>query len=150
MDQDIDPMATRPGSAAKMTEDDRALYDGNKPPHEIEEDIARTRVRLSATVEALEHELTPRRVIDSASEVLRQALEPPPGPFRDQVWAYGIPLALIVTGLGWLFALRRHSWQAHRGTPADAVETDEAPAPLHTNVVDPIEPLSLVNENSGI
>ena len=38
-------------------------YDAGKPPHVIEEDIARTRVRLSATIDALERGLDPQRVL---------------------------------------------------------------------------------------
>src|SRR5690349_9155667 len=78
-----------------------AMYDGSKPPSEIEEDIARTRVRLSAAINALERELVPARVIEASTEMLRSSLEPAPGPFRQQAWAYAIPLALIATGLGW-------------------------------------------------
>jgi hypothetical protein len=134
-----------------------AQYDGNKPPHEIEEDLARTRVRLGATIEALERELAPRRVIENGAEVLRRSLEPCPGPFRDHVWAYAIPLALIATGLGWLFALRRRNGRADQcatpaGAPVDAVEPAEtpAPAPLYPNIVDPVEPVSSVDEKTAI
>ena len=153
MDQERDAAATRSNPAVRIAEDDRGSYDGNKPPHEIEEDIARTRVRMSATVEALERELAPRRVIENGAEVLRNALEPRPGPFRDQLWAYAIPLALIVTGLGWFFVLRGRSRQADlprdfSETTDDAVEAAEmpSPGPLYTGVVDPVEPVSLVNE----
>ena len=155
MDQETD--AARCSSAVRIAEDDRGSYDGNKPPHEIEEDIARTRVRMSATVDALERELSPRRVIESGAEVLRSALEPRPGPFRDQVWAYAIPLALIVSGLGWLFVLRGRSRQTDlprdfSETTDDGVEAAEmpSPGPLYTGVVDPVEPVSLVNENAPI
>lgn len=158
MDKEAAAMATRPGSAVGVADNDRGLYDGNKPPHEIEEDIARTRVRLSATIEALEREVAPRRVVEKSAEVLRNALEPRPGPLRDQAWAYAIPLALIATGLGWLFVLRRHSWQADQCATSgeapvdDAVEAGETPAPasLYANAVDPAEPVSLVDEKTTI
>jgi hypothetical protein len=127
--------------------------DQSRSPHEIEEDIARTRVRLSATIEALERELAPSRVVERSTEFLRSTLEPPPGPFREQVRAYVIPLALIVTGLGWLFVLRRRSYQAelpnsYGEMPAEAVETGEtpAPAPSHAEVASEFEPVSLVDE----
>src|SRR5260370_33044573 len=81
-------------------------YDGSTPPQAIEEDIARTRVRLSATIEELKRELAPQQVLERSTELLRSALEPAPGPFRSQTWPYAIPLALIATGLGWLFVLR--------------------------------------------
>jgi hypothetical protein len=123
------------------------VYDGDKAPHQIEEDIARTRVRLSATIAALERELAPERVVEKSSTVLRSALEPAPGPFRQQVWAYAIPLALIVTGLGWLFMLRRRSYQVPSSfgeMPAEVVEVGEtpAPAPSYAAVVEPAEAVS--------
>src|SRR5215813_14194278 len=134
MDQSMDRItSTRPDA-----------YDGNKSPAAIEEDIARTRVRLSATIEALERELAPDRVLERSTLVLRNSLEPAPGSFREQVWAYAIPLALIATGLGWLFAVRRSSRREDTPsslpeTPVDAVEAGETPipAPCYANVIDP-------------
>jgi hypothetical protein len=147
MDQDRDAIATRTGAAAPVG------ADRTKPPRVIEEDIARTRVRLSATIDALERELEPHRVIENGAQVLRNYLEPRPGAFREQVWAYAIPLALIVSGLGWLFVLRRRSYQPKTPAefaelPADAVESGAtpSPAPSHMGVVDPVEPVSLVDE----
>ena len=129
--------------------------DGSKPATEIEEDIARTRVRLSATIEALERELTPDRVLERSSELLRSSLEPGSGPFRSQTWAYAIPLALIATGLGWLFVLRRHSYQRETPAtfgelPAEAIETGETPTPtpLYADVAGPTEPVPLVEETT--
>jgi hypothetical protein len=132
-------------------------YDASKPPHAIEEDIARTRVRLSATIEALERELAPDRVLERSTELLRSSLEPAPGPFRTQIWAYAIPLALITTGLGWLFLLRRRSYQPETPAsfgemPAEEVEMGETPNPAQS-LVDAaalIEPVSLVDETATI
>jgi hypothetical protein len=127
-------------------------YDASKPPHAIEEAIARTRVRLSATIEALEQELAPHRVLERSTELLRSSLEPAPGPFRTQIWAYAIPLALITTGLGWLFLLRRRSCQPETPAsfgelPAEQVEMGETPnpAPAFVDAAGPGEPL-LVDE----
>lgn len=153
MDKESDVIASPPSSAAPITERDRDSYGGNKPLHEIEEEIARTRVRLSATIEALERELVPRRAIDNAAETLRRALEPSPTSRLDRVREFAIPLALIASGLGWLFMLRRRNWQADRPaargeTPAEAVEMEETPAPepLYASFIDPPEPVSLVDE----
>jgi Protein of unknown function (DUF3618) len=122
-----------------------AAYDGSKAPDQIEEEIARTRARLTTTIAALEHELAPARVLEQGTEMLRNALEPAPGPFRQQVWAYAIPLALIVTGLGWLFMLRRRTYQpdlpsSYGELPAEAVETGETaiPAPSYDNLTEPV------------
>ncbi len=109
-------------------------YDGSKPPQAIEEDIARTRVRLSATIEALERELAPQRVLEKSTELLRSSLEPAAGSFRTQSWAYAIPLTLITTGLAWLFLLRRRSYQPETPAsfgemPAEQVEMGETPNP---------------------
>ena len=126
-------------------------------PHAIEEDIARTRVRLSATIEALEQELAPHRVLERSTELLRSSLEPAPGPFRTQIWAYAIPLALITTGLGWLFLLRKRSYQPETPAsfgemPAEEVELGETPKPAPSLVdsAGPIEPVLLVDETATI
>jgi hypothetical protein len=147
MDQSMDrTTATRP-----------VAFDGNKPPQAIEEDIARTRVRLSATIEELKRELAPQQVLERSTEVLRSALEPAPGPFRTQTWAYAIPLALIATGLGWLFLLRQRSYQPDTPAsfgemPAEEVELGETPNPdpSFVDVAAPIEPVSLVNETATL
>ncbi len=149
MDQSRDrTTATRPG-----------VHDGNKPPHAIEEDIARTRVRLSATIEALERELAPQRVLERSTELLRSSIEPAPGSFRTQTWAYAIPLALIATGLGWLFLLRRRSYQPETPAsfgemPAEAVEEGETPTPASSSadLAGPVEPVpaSLVDETARV
>jgi hypothetical protein len=133
-----------------------AVYDGNKSPSEIEEDIARTRVRLSAAIDALERELAPARVIETSTEVLRNALEPAPGALRQQVWAYAIPLALIATGLGWLFFLRRQTYEAELPSsfgelPAEAVELGETPTPetLHADLASPAESVALAEQDTA-
>jgi uncharacterized protein DUF3618 len=122
MEQETDTMmATRPDPNIPAREDRRRVYDGGKPPHRIEEDIARTRLRLSATIQALEQELRPRRIIEKGAETLRSSPEPGPGAVREQVWAYAIPLALVAAGLGWLFALRRQIRKADlRSAPGEA------------------------------
>jgi Protein of unknown function (DUF3618) len=154
MDRNPDRMpaaiAARTSVAASVAEN------GNKPLQAIEEDIARTRVRLSATIDALERELEPHRIIENGAEVLRNSLEPRPGVFRDQVWAYAIPLALIVSGLGWLVMLRRRSYRPDTPSefgemPADAVELGATPSPepAHLGMVEPVEPMSLVDERTA-
>lgn len=133
------------------------VYDGDKPLNEIEEDIARTRVRLSATIEALECELAPDRVVDKSAQLLRSALRPPPGPFYQQARAYAIPLALIATGLGWLITLRRRSYRAEVSStagemPAEASEAGvmPVPAPSYADLAGPVEPVSLVDEKTAM
>jgi hypothetical protein len=136
--------------------DQSAAYDASKTPDEIEQDIARTRVRLSETIDALEHELAPDRVIETGADLLRSALEPAPGSFRQQVWAYAIPLALIATGLGWLFMLRRRTYQPDLPSsfgemPAEAVELGETPlpAPSNADLSRDAEPVVLVEHDTG-
>ena len=147
MDQSIDrTTVTRP-----------VADDENKPPQAIEEDIARTRVRLSATIEALERELAPHRVLERSTELLRSSLEPAPGAFGTQTWAYAIPLALIATGLGWLFLLRKRSYQPQTPAsfgemPAEEVEMGQTanPTPSMVDAAAPVEPVSLVDETAPI
>ena len=132
-------------------------YNASKPPKAIEDDIARTRVRLGATIEALKRELAPQQVLERSTELLRSSLEPAPGSFRTQTWAYAIPLALISTGLGWLFLLRRHNFQPQTPAsfgemPAEQVELGETPSAA-SSLVDaaaPIEAVSLVDETATI
>ena len=146
MDQSMDrTTATRPDA-----------YDASKPPQAIEEDIARTRVRLSATIEELKRELAPHQMLERSTELLRSALEPAPGSFRTQAWAYAIPLALIATGLGWLFLVRRHSYQPETPAsfgkmPAEEVEIGETPnpAPPFVDATGPVEPV-LVGETATL
>ena len=144
MDQSIDrTTVTRP-----------VADDENKPPQAIEEDIARTRVRLSATIEALERELAPQRMLERSTELLRSSLDPAPGSLRTQTWAYAIPLALIATGLGWLFLLRRRSYQPETPAsfgemPAEEVELGEMPnsGAAFPDAAGPTEPI-LVDETA--
>ena len=153
LDKESDVIASPPSSAAPITESDRAPYDGNRPLHEIEEEIARTRVRLSAAIEALERQLATGRAIDNAAEMVRRALEPSPTSFFNRFRVHAIPLALIASGLGWLFILRRRNWQpdspaARDETLAEAAEMGETPTPkpLYVNIIDPLEPVSSVDE----
>jgi hypothetical protein len=132
-------------------------YYADKPLNEIEEDIARTRVRLSGTIEALERELAPDRIVEKSAQVLRDAFEPPPDSLRQQVWVYSIPLALIAAGLGWLFLLRRRIYQLNMPAipgqlPAEAIEAGETPVPAPSNadVVGPVEPVSPVDEKTAV
>jgi uncharacterized protein DUF3618 len=149
MDQSTASMtAARPGDASAADRRDEN-YNG-KPLHEIEEDIARTRVRLGATIDALERELAPRRV----AEVLRASLEPTPGPLRAQARDYAVPLALIAAGLAWLVMLRRSRWASDLPsefgeTPAEAVELGETP-PLAPAFVEPVEPVAALDQKTPI
>ena len=158
MDQSTASMvATRPEAAREPSAEYQSVRNSDKSLPEIEEDIARTRVRLSATITALERELAPQRVVEASTESLRNALDPGPGPFRQQVWAYAIPLALIATGLGWLFLLRRRSYQpempsAADETPAEAISADETlvGASSLAEMAGPLEPVSLVDQKPAM
>lgn len=155
MDQSTVRRADPPFDLAPHPAEDVAAYDGSEPLHEIEQDIARSRLRLSATIDALERELAPAQVVEKSTQVLRSALEPAPGSFRQQAWAYAIPLALIATGLAWLFMLRRRSYQTSSEfgeIPAEAVEVGETPAPepSHLDLAGPVEPVALVDEKAQI
>src|SRR5215467_3238447 len=140
MDQSTGRVST-PSADAVPTGSRRAEYVGHKPLHEIEEDIARTRHRLGTMVDVLEHELAPARFVEKGTEALRSSFKLRPGAFRDQLWAYAIPLAMILAGLGWVMALRRSSWEAGLRSefgemPGEAVEMGETsmPAPAHADL----------------
>ena len=123
---------------------------------EIEEDIARTRLRLGATVDALEGELAPTRLVERGAQALRNSLTLRPGRSRDQLRAYAIPLALILAGLAWLVASRRNSWEADLPSefgelPAEAVEIGETPIhPADAGLVEPLEPVSLIDQKATV
>jgi hypothetical protein len=126
-------------SVDRSAETRAVAYDGSKPLQAIEEDIARTRVRLSATIEALKRELAPQQLVERSTALVRSSLEPAPGSFRTQTWAYAIPLTLITTGLGWLFLLRRHNYRPETPAsfgemPAEEVELGGTPTPAATLV----------------
>jgi hypothetical protein len=115
---------------------------------QIEEDIERTRVKLSGTIAALEHRLTPDRVVAKSAEWLRTSLEAAPRPVRTQAWAYAIPFALIASGLGWLFMVRRRSSGAGTPTGFETRETP-APAPSYPDVAPQTESVSRADKRSG-
>jgi hypothetical protein len=117
----------------------RDAHHRSSSPRAIEEEIAHTRVRLSATIDALERELAPNRVLEKSAELLRSSLEAGPGCFREQAWVYTIPLALIATGLGWLFMLRRGS--SDQGDPPISARCRETGAVQATRP-DPIRKTS--------
>jgi hypothetical protein len=155
MERSAAPITLTPSDVApRPVEDHRRDYDSTTPLNVIEEDIARTRVRLSGTIAAIERELAPSRVLEKSRMTLRSALEPASGNFRQQVWAYAVPLALVLTGLSWLFELRRRTYRAEMlstagTTPAEEAELNEtpAPAPSYTEVAGLVEPVSVIDEN---
>lgn len=157
MDQATAPMvATRAETAREPAAEYQGVRNREKSLTEIEDDIARTRVRLAATIAALERELAPQRLLEASTQSLRSVLQPEPSPSRQQVWAYAIPLALIATGLSWLFLLRRRNYQAAVPSavnePAvEVIATDETlvTASSLAEMAGPVEPVSLVDENTG-
>jgi len=152
MDQSTGRIGASPSDAG-LAVPRRAEYDGHKPLHEIEEDIARTRLRLRTMADALERELVPARFVEKGTAALWSSLKPHPGPFRNQLRGYAIPLAMILVGLGWVVALRRNSWEASLPSefgemPDEAAEVSETPMPpsVHPGLVEPVEPVSLTDQ----
>jgi hypothetical protein len=157
MDQSTARTGAPPSDAMPPKHRRAEEYDGRKPLREIEEDIARTRIRLGTTITALEGELAPARFVEKGTEALRRSLKLGPGPLRDQFRAYAIPLAMILAGLAWLVASRRNSWEADLpsefgGLPAEAVEIGETPtpAPSHVGLAEPLEPVSMIDSEAAI
>jgi Protein of unknown function (DUF3618) len=81
-------------------------YDGDKPASEIEEDIARTRGDLSETLDALEHKLAPRQLLEKGVDMLRDSMDGNWSQVTETIRANPVPLALIGAGLGWLLLSR--------------------------------------------
>ncbi len=90
-------------------------YDANRRPSEIEADIARTRVDLGETLDALERKLAPRQLLEKGVDMLRNSMNGNLGQVGDTLRANPIPLALIAGGLGWLLLARSGS------RPIDAI-----------------------------
>jgi Protein of unknown function (DUF3618) len=129
MDQSTDRITAAPLDERSSTaEQRRVAYNETEPLHQIEKDIARTRVRLSATIEALERELSPDRIASKSVEGLLNALETARGSTRPQAWAYAIPLALIASGLGWLFMVRQRSSAVETSCNSDSAGAEEGEA----------------------
>lgn len=149
--------AMGPRADSPVVREPRGGTNGSEPSHQIEADIARTRVRLRDTIDALERELTPERVVVKSAQWLRASLETPPLPsVRTQAWAYAIPFALIASGLGWLFMVRRSSrarTSSGSGDIADkAVEADDTPGSVCSDgdVADAAVPVPSADERAAI
>jgi len=98
-------------------------YDGNKAPGEIENDILRTRDHLSATIDALERRLAPRRLIARSAENLLNALEGDAEHLAARLRENALPLLLIVAGAAWLLLAR--SQQGYFGAPLVSEQTSK-------------------------
>lgn len=83
-----------------------AVYDANKRPADIEEDIARTRAELSETLDALERKLAPRQLLEKGVDMLRDSVDGNFAKVGETLRANPIPLALIAGGLGWFLLSR--------------------------------------------
>jgi hypothetical protein len=93
---------------------DPATWDGSKRPDEIEKEIARTRAKMSETLDALERRLAPRHLLEKGVDMLKDTIEGKidTRQIGDVLRDNPIPLALIGAGLGWLLF---HNLPATRG-----------------------------------
>ncbi|MBV8334610.1 MAG: DUF3618 domain-containing protein, partial [Alphaproteobacteria bacterium] len=76
-------------------------------PAEIENEIRRTRVELSLTLDALEYQLAPRQLIEKGVDMISQSLKANDAVFIDvgeALRANRMPLTLIGAGIAWLIA----------------------------------------------
>jgi hypothetical protein len=82
-----------------------AAYDAaGKSPDQIEQDIAETRGQLGAILDALEHQLAPRRLLDRGVDMLKDTMSGAGGGsgVADSLRRHPVPLALVGVGLGWM------------------------------------------------
>lgn len=79
-------------------------YDATgKSPDEIEQDIAETRGQLGAILDALEHQLAPRHLLDRGVDMLKDTMSGAgDGRLTDTLRRHPVPLALLGAGLGWM------------------------------------------------
>jgi hypothetical protein len=79
-----------------------AAYDATgKSADEIEQDIAETRGQLGAILDALEHQLAPRHLLDRGVDMLKDTMAGAGG-LADTLRRHPVPLALLGVGLGWM------------------------------------------------
>src|SRR5689334_19904666 len=81
-------------------------YDANRPPGEIEADIARTRAELGETLDELERKLMPRRFLEKGVDMLRDSMDGNLGRVGETLRENPLPLVLIAGGVGWLILSR--------------------------------------------
>jgi len=81
-----------------------AAYDASgKSPDEIEQDIAETRGQLGAILDAVEHQLAPRHLLDRGVDMLKDTMSGAGGGgLADNLRRHPVPLALLGIGLGWM------------------------------------------------
>lgn len=83
-------------------------HNGQRSPEEIEQEIARTRGDMDATLSALEQRLTPGQLVDQGLDYLKRS-----GPkefvtnLGDSAKQNPLPVALVGIGLAWLMATGR-------------------------------------------
>jgi hypothetical protein len=93
-------------------------HNGQRSPQEIEQEIARTRGDMDATLSALEQRLTPGQLVDQGLDYLKRS-----GPkefvsnLGDSAKQNPLPVALVGIGLAWLMATGNRS-QRHDYTYA--------------------------------
>lgn len=90
---------------------ERRRYDANRAPEEIEEDIARTRGHLAATIDALERKLAPRHLIEKTADGLLGSIDPETEQMMMRLRNNPLPLLLIAAGVAWLFLSSRQNRQ---------------------------------------
>jgi len=81
-----------------------AAYDATgKSADEIEQDIAETRGQLGAILDALEHQLAPRHLLDRGVDMLKDTMTGAGSSgLADTLRRHPVPLALLGVGLGWM------------------------------------------------
>jgi uncharacterized protein DUF3618 len=136
-------LAPADDGARSLAEAGAAHYDGNKPQSQIEQDIARTRDHLGATLDALERRFAPRRLIEQSAQSLLDSLEGDADQLLARLRENALPLLLIAAGLVWLLLPRRQLREGYAleapadigGAPVPPLgPKDEAPEPLATAV----------------
>jgi hypothetical protein len=73
-----------------------------KSAAEIEDEINRTRAELGAVLDALEHGLAPRQLLEKGVDMVKETLGGDGGIIGETLRNHPVPLALIGAGVGWL------------------------------------------------
>ncbi|MGO8919382.1 MAG: DUF3618 domain-containing protein [Stellaceae bacterium] len=108
-----------------------ALSDGydstGKSPERIAADIVATRAELDAILDALEHRLALRQLLERGMDMLKDTMSGDGGGFGEMLRGHPVPVALIGMGVGWLAIAA--AGRTRPGEPAHEAGREHPPAP---------------------
>jgi Protein of unknown function (DUF3618) len=99
---DAAPEAMSAGATAALLPPADGYDATGKSPDSIAADIAATRVELGVILDALEHRLALRQLLERGMDMVKDTMSGEGGGLGDVLRDHPVPLALIGMGVGWL------------------------------------------------